>query len=397
MRFPKHRALLAVCVALLLVTAGCSGGTNPTSTTLENTDTPTTATTTNPTTTTSSTTTTGTWSPNASVEQYPPGVAENGSLTNASRLVDAHFNATANKPVELTYQGVLEEKRFVKTYTRGTSEMPHYSTSNETDLTDTIVPAGYVAASYHTDSHSYVKKGGNETEDSVYVRQNNRLAPDRWLLNASNTTRRTLSFHFSSGNYTVNGTVERDGQTFIQLTANTSTPPNELQRYEGTVLVTPAGVIYNLDASYTPDRAETDYNESISLDTDVNWSEAPAWVGDVPQLSMSVTEDGSALEIRNTGGETLPANVSFDVYTRDTNESVVYFDGSTADAVGNVTTGEQLEPGDVIYVTGNTDGNTTSFTLHDERTGGEYTFVAAKVSGEYEDINYSLITGVVET
>jgi len=88
MSLPTRRAVLAVCVALLLVTAGCTTGATPTSTT---TPTP-----------------TSTWSPNASVDQYPPGVADNGTLTNVSALADAHFEATANEPMVFPTVGASE-------------------------------------------------------------------------------------------------------------------------------------------------------------------------------------------------------------------------------------------------------------------------------------------------
>lgn len=107
MRPSTRRTALAVLATLLVVLAGCSGGTAPTSSptgtsssTVE-TGTPTT-TGTSSTTPTSAATPTSSWSPDAAEEQYPPGVAANGTLTNVSALLDSHFAATANGSMALT-------------------------------------------------------------------------------------------------------------------------------------------------------------------------------------------------------------------------------------------------------------------------------------------------------
>ncbi|NIC00992.1 hypothetical protein [Halobacterium sp. R2-5] len=386
----KRRAALAVGVALLLVTAGCSGGTTPSSTT-ENTDTPTTTTTATPTTTASSTTTAGTWSPNVSVEQYPPGVADNGTLTNHSELINAHFDATANKSMELTYRESPSSQEDVYRYAHGSNKTPFLTFSNRSDETVQMVEERY-----QTDTHGYERMTGNNGHH-YFVTQNEIRDGFLWVTEPEQTARYELTGFFYAGNYTVNGTVERDGRTFVELTANESTFDN-VSSYDGRALIAPEGVIHSAELSLPDPETEGEYyNYSASLDTDVNWSGAPSWVADLPHLSVSMVEDGHALELRNTGGATLPANASFEVYVKNMstgNQTDIH--RSNADATGNITTGAPLEPGDAVYVTGHTEENSTSFTLHDERVRGEYRFPTAKIVGKHENIQFELVTGLVE-
>ena len=378
MRSPTRRAALAVCVALLLVIAGCNGATTPNSTaTTSTTDTGTTATTSTTTTATTATTTTGTWSPNAPTELYPPGVAANGTLTNVSTIVDAHFEATANKSMALTHKWTTANESHVHRYAHGANQTPYYST-----ITHEEDGSRVVKEYYRTDSHGYLRTAaGNRTGYDVL--QNSTLTVDSTLVRGSPFgPRHTLWTLLNGGNYSVNGTVERNGQTFVQLTADEPSPPGkdmDITAYEGTVLVTPDGVIYNADESFVQERDGTTepVESSITLDTDVAWSGAPSWVATLPHLSISIVEDGHALEIRNRGGAVLPANTTFDV------------DGANE---GTVTTNERLEPGDAFYVTAGTGGNSSSFALHAERTRGAYTFEYTRVSGTHETVYYRLVT-----
>jgi hypothetical protein len=75
--------LLALCLAVLVTTAGCNalGGSGDTAPTTETT---TTAETTTPTTTETATTTT------RNATSFPPGIARNGSIVNEKALMDAH-------------------------------------------------------------------------------------------------------------------------------------------------------------------------------------------------------------------------------------------------------------------------------------------------------------------
>jgi hypothetical protein len=368
MSLPTRRAVLAVCVALLLVTAGCTTGATPTSTT---TPTP-----------------TSTWSPNASVDQYPPGVADNGTLTNVSALADAHFEATANEPMVFTQQLELPNETIVRSYARGASPTPYYSTSNRT--TDEIHTTEQF---YSTGSHGYSRVTiPNRT--GYQVMQNDTAIVGPWTRDDIFGPQIALENAFISGNYSVNGTVERGGRTFVQLTADEPSPTDwgtSLTSYEGTALVTPDGVVYDTEQSFVRDRDDTTkrVNSSITLETGIDWSGPPSWVGDVPHLSLSIVEDGHAFEIRNTGGVTLPANASFRV--GGSNEYAMDH-VSIGDEFGTVTTDAPLEPGDAVYVTASADGNSKSVTLHDDPTRGEYTFVTASVAGTHEPFYYQLVT-----
>jgi hypothetical protein len=392
MRPPTRRAALAVGVALLLVTAGCSGGQTPRSTTTTTNGTPTTTTTTPTTTTTTPTTTTTTptttWSPNASVDQYPPGVADNGTLTNASTLVDAHFAATANESTKFTSAWTRNNDSSVRTYAHGENPTP-YSTAFHRTEGDLRVKEAF----YSTGSHSYSRVTfDNQTLYRTF--QNTTDGVQAWTRDSTFGPRSSLRMQLTSGNYSVNGTVERGGRTYVQLTADevSAARSDSLATYEGAVLVTPEGVVYDVDSSYSREsNGETIQTDvSLTLDTDVQWSGAPSWVADVPHLSLSTVEGGHAIEIRNTGGAALPANATFRIAA--TNETT-WAAPTTGDASGTVTTTERLEPGEAVYVTVGADGSASSFALHRAVTRGEFTFRTVSLRGRVGNVVYRLVTG----
>jgi len=244
---------------------------------------------------------------------------------------------------------------------------------------------------YQTESHGYERENGN-----YVVTQNAITTGFRWVTQPEEAARHELTGFFAGGNYTVNGTVERDGRTLVELMADESAD-GEASSYDGRALVTPEGVVHSAELSLPDPESENDYyNYSVSLDTDTDWAGAPSWVADLPHLSVSIVEDGHALELRNTGRATLPANASFEVYAKNTSaENRTDIHRSNADATGNVTTGATLEPGDAVYVTGNTAGNSTTFTLHEERVRGEYRFPTAKLVGERGNVQFELVTAPV--
>jgi len=382
---PIRRAALAAAVALLLVTAGCSGGTTTTSTAT------TTSATNGTTTATTTTTATGTWSPNASAEQYPPGVAANGTLANVTALLDAHFAGTANRSIAFTQRWANANESVVRRYAHGASATPYYSTYERT--TD---GEQYSAAFYGTNSRGYAR-ATVDGETQYAVTQNASPNTRAWTNEPLSGPRLALGTTLTAGNYSVNGTVERGGRTFVHLSADGVSPDRSrlYDSYEGTVLVTPDGVVHDVEDSFvvTEDGTKKQTKSSMTLDTDTEFSGPPAWVSEIPQLSLSIVEDGHALELRNTGGTALPANVTFHVSA--SNERVWGpTPGTTAgDAGGTVTTETTLEPGDAVYVTADADGD-ASFTLHEESTRGDYDFGYAGLHGGTEHAAYRLVTGI---
>lgn len=208
----------------------------------------------------------------------------------------------------------------------------------------------------------------------------------------------TLSLTLATGNYSVDGAAERNGQTLVRLTAEEVSPNGrsmEIEGYEGAVLVTPDAVIYQINASFDR-RVEgtTDhYEQSMTLETDPGWMWPPSWVAKLPHLSLSVVEDGQALELRNTGGAALPAGMSFNLCVGNATE---YSKVCVGDTTATVSTDRRLEPGDAIYITGDTEGDASTFALHDERERGEYTYQSASVYGESENHIYQLATDCAE-
>jgi hypothetical protein len=384
MKPSTRRAVLAACTALLLVTAGCSGGANPTTGTTTDGATPTATATSTP------TTGTDTWSPNASVEQYPPGVADNGTLGNASALVEAHASATANQATAFTVEWAGQNETGVRRYVRGENPTPYYSVFDRT--TD---GKRTTEQFYSTGSHGFLRVTFDD--QTVYqVHQNYTMGVQAWTRNSSASPQYTLKRELASGNYTINGTVERGGRTFVQLSADevSASWSDFYAAYEGTVLVTPEGVVHDLESSRTAESdSETEPTDvSITVDTDVEWSGPPSWVTDLPQLSLSIVEDGRAVEIRNTGGTAVPANTSFDVAGSE--EATLSGRPTRGDIEGTVTTDERLEPGEAVYVTAGADGSPSSFALHDDPTSGEYTFGSAGLRGRHQNVSYWLATGI---
>jgi predicted heme/steroid binding protein len=387
MKSPTRRVALAVSVALLLVTAGCLGWTAPSGTSASST--PENAECTYDAATAASNVT-GAWSPNASVEQYPPGVADNGTLVNASTLYDAHFDVTANTSMALR----LESSRhgFVRTLVHGPDRVPFYSTHSEThDGEQTLTEF------YGTHSHGFAQVVlPNETRHLVYQNASNAGVSALTGYDTFGGLEDQVSGFLHNGNYTVNGTVERGDRTFVELTVDEDAPETD-HITNGTALVTPDGVVYDVDSSFIQtagDRAGERFEASMSLNTDIEWCGPPSWVGDVPQLSLSIVEDGKAVEIRNTGGAAVPANTSFDIYGADEparKPSPISF---REEVNGTVTTDERLEPGEAVYVTADADGTPSSFALHDDPTRGEYTFGYAALTGYHGNTGYRLATGI---
>ena len=396
MRSSTRRATLAVCAALLLVTAGCSGGTNPTSTAPSVTSTDSRATN-STTSSTPATTTTGTWSPNASVDQYPPGVAANGTLANVTTLLDAHFDATANQSVELTVEWSAPNRSFVRTYTHGPNRTPYYST-----YTDRAAEERVTQEFYGTDERNYFRVTLPNTS-VTRVLQNVTVGSATWTRESVNSPRDSLEYFLDRGNYSVNGTVDHGGQTFVQLSADDGTSGfgESYAAYDGRVLVTPDGVVHDVHESFgtgTNGSVDERYEGAGAVDTDVEWTGPPSWVAATPQLSLSIVEDGRAVEIRNTGGVALAGNATFEVNADDepvqsrTPRSLI-----RGEVSGTVTTDGPLAPGEAVYVTAGADGAASSFALHDDPPTGEYTFGAVGVRSDHENVVYRLQTGFETT
>jgi len=373
-----RRAALAACVALLLVTAGCTGGANP-----ANSGTATSV-------TTSAPTTTSAWS-NASVDQYPPGVADDGMLVNATALLDAHFAATADQSVNYTTEWSDPDRSYVRTYARGPNRTPYYSTDTDTSFEEPVTRQLYATA-----EQTYFRMSA-ATRTLTRVRQHVPPTKELWGPETVVGPRETLSHFLNRGNYSVNGSVERGGETLVRLDARegTSLVGESLAEYEGRLLVTPEGVVEEVDESFgtgANDTADGRSEGSVTVDTSSEWAE-PSWLADVPRLSVSLVEDGRAVEIRNTGGATLSANATFRVFGReapiDWGPPAPFIDTGAA---GNVTPGS-LAPGEAVYVTAGADGAASSFALHDDPTAGEYAFGSASVRGGHQNLTYQLQTG----
>lgn len=383
---PTRRAAFAVAAALLLVTAGCLGVTAPTDTGASST-----ADTTNCTYDTNRTTTgPGTWSPDASVDQYPPGVAANGTLVNATTLVDAHFAVVANTSMQLRAEATIGDtnETRVRTLTHGSERTPFYSTLEEGPEGERVR-----IEFYKEDSHGFARVAfDNETRHIVY--QNASTAGiSAWTgYDGLASPQNRILGMLEGGSYSVNGTVERGDRTLVQLTTDEDSLDTGYIT-NGTVLVTPEGVVSDVDATVVQLAGEDDERRndiSDTLTTDIEWCGAPSWVDSTPHLSLSIVEDNHTVEIRNTGGAAVPANTSFEITGSEDPELGQDGHPSRGDVEGTVATDERLEPGDTVYVTAGADGSASSFALHDDPTRGEYTFGSAGLTGLHGNVSYRL-------
>lgn len=378
MRVPTRRWPVAVCVALLLVVAGCGGTTAPTDTA------------------TPSGTATTTGSPSEtptetrSEGQYPPGVDDDGDLADVTALLDAHEAETADRTVGYSYQWSGPASSAERRYVRRANGTAYRSVFNRTIGEDSVSEEFY-----WSDGRGYSRfRFDNQTRYAVV--QNTTELVTAWThATGGGGPRAVLQVILSAGNYSVDGTVERDGRTFVRLTATEpdSSVDHSTEYYDGTVLVTPAGVVYSVDATYG-DEAGSGVTEratmSLELTTDVEWAGTPAWIDELPRLAISTVEDGRTLAIQNTGGTALPANVTFVVAVADVAVDRPFEQGVT----GTVATTGPLAPGDIRYVTVDGEASSPTFTLHDDPTQGEYAIRAAGIQARHGNVTYWLATGV---
>lgn len=371
MRSPTRRLVLVVGVSLLVVFAGCNAGPPSTSTA----------------TTTDAGGPSDTGPTTVLPAQLPPGVAANGTLTNVSALVDAHYAAMADEPMTLTVQGTNPNGSSVVRYAHGANGTP-------TSVVDDRTTDGrrVVTAFYRDGWHAFTRA----------------VAPDRRTRRvAQNTTvggapvptdggqvRGTLWLTLVTGTYHVDGTVDRDGRTLVRLTATEVSPKGRslgTTAYEGTALVTSDGVVYDVTTAFDQhvDGKTGHFERSVTLDTDPGWTGPPPWVADLPHLSLSTVAGGHALELRNTGGAALPANVSFAVCGGAATDG---FNLCLRNRTATVTTTAPLAPGHAVYVVGAADGNASSVSLHAEPVRGGYVFENASVAARHGNVSYTLAT-----
>ncbi|WP_439025469.1 hypothetical protein [Haloarchaeobius sp. DT45] len=348
----------AILLAALLVLAGCNTTTSApgstqadatTGTTVETATTPDTATAPSTGTATQTETTTTdqtrtTTAPAVSADLLPPGVNASG-LADVPALWRAHIENVNDEDGYrhvLTFTNRSGGERVIRLHSDGPRARAAFD-SEETVSHAWMADDGNVSAVWNTSAprREYYSHAGIAGVGPLYL-----------LGFAEGYPNVLLEY----GEFAVDGTVERDGQTHVRLRATGVSDEDvsgfqlwqffggsEFAGMDGTVLVTPEGTVTSMDLALHGDDEDVPTLEAdFALDQDVGPVERPAWLGEVPQLSLSLAEPADQtgterlLVAENTGDVALEAgtNVTLSLYSQE---------------LGNVTLSEPVEPGQTMY------------------------------------------------
>lgn len=305
----ERRSLAAVALAVLLVVAGCSGTSDQRP---ETTTAPTTVGELN----TTATTTSASESADVSQMALPSGVTANG-LENASTLVTTHNQSLANR----TYRLVLE------------SNASEYDTSIRAtrgpDATLLVADSASLATQMWTEGSRTSMAQTSDGETSYRFMQgefSSQLDFDTY----ANFSQSILATYLRVGEYETTNVVTRDGTKLVELTASgvnqsmvermAGTNSNvSVESFEARALVDSEGIVREFEATVveTVDgerqtnavRYELSDLESASV-------EQPEWVGTVPQLNATITDEG-AVAIEHVGGAAVENGTRLTVVSDD--------------------------------------------------------------------------------
>lgn len=279
-----NRAIAAVALAAVLVLAGCGGtGAPGASGTTES----------------------------PSEQTPPPGVAD-GTLTDASALVDAHGDTLLDTgyAYSLSVVGSQPNRTANVTFrdyaTVGPDLSTYQSQSRQTGTGPTTVTT--------------IWSNGSVTLSRLQTESETRYSTAQDAQIRSRVTGESvLEGYLRGGNYTVAGTEQRDSRTLTRLTADEyvkqtdeSMPaPSNVSAFDATVLADGAGRIHSVNVSM---RQQT---PSGTLSLDVNYTlrrvgsvavARPDWVesalAEVTMMDVNVTAvDGSTLRLDHESGD----------------------------------------------------------------------------------------------
>jgi hypothetical protein len=301
----QHKVVLALVSALVL--AGCAGGlgaeTGPSD------------------------------SADVSPEQVP-GVT-NGTLSNASALVEANRNAVTTDGAILQVnqsspQGTIDTRFVVG------ANLSTYTTSGTGSLSDGQFTT---IDQWSNETTRFVRTSSDEkTNYRVLDGHNNRL-----------TILSSVSRFLSAGDF--EGANEPSDNGSVVLTADSvseaSTSAGDVESFDGRLVVTESGQIQDLSVTVTRDGETVTYTYELRQ-AGVDSVPKPDWVDDVPpgatvqaQLSVDVEND-SYLSLTHSGGDVVPSATTVRVESNGTTDTVslesslsagdtryVYFDASS--------------------------------------------------------------------
>jgi len=356
-----RRLLIALAVASMVVVAGCatgpSGTDTPATTAPDGTTAPGDETTTPDGTTSSGN---GTAAPGGSddtvtpigtvvtdtrpasdpaPDELPAGVDAAG-VTNATALGQAHF-------------GVL----------RGSSFRIDVSETGGTDPVSVSIHNGTGAVSLDITNASTGERAGIYIGNDTITRFNSSRSPPKVYSYGSTSEQFGALFVYAvllrvypsqqltTGTFEVDGTVTRDGEKLIRLSATgvnetavqqegSSSGRGALADMAGKVWVRPDGLVRRMTLKQRYDSGATTSIE-FAVSGIGNTSPAePDWLGEAPRLEGSLSANGTVLELTNAGGVTVPANTTLSVQQG----------GLAPRLLGGVTLPEPVAPGESIYL-----------------------------------------------
>ena len=243
-----------------------------------------------------------------------PGVT-NGTLSNASALVEANRNAVT------THGAVLQLNQ---SSAQGTIDARLVVGANLS--TFTISSTGSLSNGQFTT----VDQWSNET--TRFVRTSSDEETNYRVLGGHDNRLTILSSFsrlLSAGEFQVTNETSGDGN--VVLTADSvsaaSSSTGDFESFEGRLVVTESGQIQNLSVTVTQDDETVTYSYELRQ-TGVDSVPKPGWIDDVPpsaslQAELSVdVENGSYLTLEHTRGDVVPSGTTVRVESNGTTDTV---------------------------------------------------------------------------
>ena len=330
---PSHR-FAALGVALLLVLAGCSGGgpTSPSATDGSTADTPTGS---------STATDSPTATPTPEPGSFPAGTDADG-IEDVSALVGAHVDALSGVAHRVEATRLANRSDALRRPVDATVHVGGPDSGNAT-----YVDQRANASQYGVVPHESFRRGStllrrSPSDDGPRYAYRHDTAPDAILHDASARPLSVLQSALRLGDFEFAQRTTADGRTLFRFEAD-APAEGKAERFEGTVLVSPRGVVHRAAGSYVvdPDR-EPAYRVEFSyeLEPDVGPLDVPAWVEEVPRPVVERVEGGAVLAIENRGDAALPAGTELGVLLPDREDPI---EGR------NLSLPARLGPGETVY------------------------------------------------
>ncbi|MFC6953936.1 hypothetical protein [Halorubellus litoreus] len=251
----------------------------------------------------------------ANATRYAPGVTSDG-VVYAERLVANHTAAVTATGFEVrgTETDVFRENG--TTTSRSSERVVVVASTNRTRVLErTVHDDGRVVTAWKRGRHRLTRVDGNET-----------LYRPRTTIRAASSLAVPVSASraLAAGEFEVVNVTERDGRTFVTLTADSADPPYDgvdVQSFDARVVVDDTGRIHSFRANATyVDADDGDvWGGSASFElvsTGEGAPSRPSWVGDVPanarrDVGVSTdVDDRSRVALAAYGEHAVPAGTT---------------------------------------------------------------------------------------